>query len=756
MHLFFSKRFLDFCFDKITTKEVEETFLAFGFDIENSFGLSPFNFCKIKERNIIFSNKFLYKVTSKKEIFYITSKEFVDHGTKVVFHNLQERDSFFLENKLFSKKVKITANFSSSEDLKISFLWKKKLDILIESELKKKIPFFFLQKDDIIFDLVIPFNRQPNFSPLKFLVFASRFLKKKFSDNMNFLNFLEKNFFISKIKKTDVLQSLENIPNNFFLLKAPSSFLEEKREFFFNKNKNFFFLARQLNINNIKCENKYFSILIGFCNWLFSLNINFKILDKKDIKLSSQKKYLAENSQLILFFVNQTTSSNKHLKFFNLSLKFLIFFIEKLFFSPKITSVSYSHFLKATKLEKDYFLPKSFNFYLHDLVNFVGKKITLLFMKKKLNQIGKNFLFFKNKIIKGRVFFLIQTSYLGDDYLNKEDLFEEIIIFLKINYFTEKAFSLSSPSSSDLINFSKGNSLEIWEISEKIKNYLISLNFFELKNFNLVNKNINRRYNIFNYSKLASLKNELNKHREEMRSSLLSSFFNDFCKNIASWQNNSNFFELEKIHLLGGFYHHLICFLRKDFLVNNFFPKKNFSVDLFFLKMLMRNIYSFFKINFSSLVWKPVYLKNEKYYIEVLNNKKEIITVLGFFYLKKNQKIFFIEFNLTKILQFCQIKPTYFKKIPLYSNTFINLTFLKEKKIFNWFYIQEVIRRNNNFVINSKIVDFYSLENGKEKIMLILTFNSFDQPLDKKLISLEVSKIKDYLLHNKLINYFVD
>lgn len=125
------------------------------------------------------------------------------------------------------------------------------------------------------------------------------------------------------------------------------------------------------------------------------------------------------------------------------------------------------------------------------------------------------------------------------DVNNNQDLAEEIIKIFDIN---------EIPTSPIYESLGCKCQDREFELIAKLKQWLTSNHFFEVKTYNLVNKSKLNKFNLFNYTKFTEIKNANNVDRSFLRTNLIESMLKVYQYNVSYKTELLPIFEIQEIY----------------------------------------------------------------------------------------------------------------------------------------------------------------------------------------------------------------
>lgn len=307
------------------------------------------------------------------------------------------------------------------------------------------------------------------------------------------------------------------------------------------------------------------------------------------------------------------------------------------------------------------------------------------------------------------------------DIFNTFDLAEEVLKSLDINNIE------NVPIISDL-SFKESEINNEYKLENKIRDYLVSIGFYDFKTMNLVSKNYTDLFNFYNLEPYI-ISNPISSQREYYRTSLIPSLLDVLKNNINKKSNLFNCFEIQKIYSKNKTINSLTMLISKP-IVNNVFKEDScIETDL---TLCLESIQKYLNLNFN---YKDASIKEFfGFNSEILLNKKHLgyfgkisKSVLKQFDLE-NYAVYAITINLNELniekQNFIFKKPSSLN--PIYreitfknkENVDINkyMNFIKKQKYLEEVKLEKLFIDNQNnkfYTISLKIVSDVNLVNDE-------------------------------------------
>lgn len=331
------------------------------------------------------------------------------------------------------------------------------------------------------------------------------------------------------------------------------------------------------------------------------------------------------------------------------------------------------------------------------------------------------------------------------DIKNINDVAEELLKVLDINKIEPV------PIQTSLINLDINN-IENSNINF-IQNYFINRGFSLVKTYNLISKEFDDKYNIFNSKNKYEIINPISKDRKYLRTSIIGQLVNVYGYNNSYKNDLIPIFEIQKLNYDFNEKIHLSLLLDNKYFLNSI-NKSYLTVDLFFLKSLIVDFYKQFnkEIYFSDNFVETINCLIKSNSLLIKNKNNETIGFLGQLnpnYAKEqnisDKDLFFIEIIIDDLISSKSNKDFLINKIS--SNThdiYRSLSFVLENQK-----IIDLIKIINecNYITNFDIKDVFIINKEENIVSYNIEFT-----LKKEEENISLDKINN--VFSKMISYF--
>ncbi|QBQ07963.1 phenylalanyl-tRNA synthetase subunit beta [Spiroplasma gladiatoris] len=380
--------------------------------------------------------------------------------------------------------------------------------------------------------------------------------------------------------------------------------------------------------------------------------------------------------------------------------------------------------------------PISIEVNLEYLNEFLGLDLTF----EKIKKLFKNLDFKIEKTEKNSLIFNVDP--LRTDIVNKADIAEEVARLY--------GYDNIKPHQQVLKATLKDKNLNN-KLKNQVENYLIGIGFNNIKTYSLLNKEVVKKWDLFNINDEINLMSPLSNLRETYRLSLAQSAVEIAGSNYSKGNKNLKLYEIADVYNknLVREKHLAILMSGKPYY------QKAYNLDIEasygLIKGIIDEILNQYQISIMDLEFKPISLKNDDIHPYLNTEITYKNQVIGFIFklspryeqANKLDNTYLAELSLSRIEKLFD-KKNIIKEISKYQKTSRDLTMiLGQDCLYNE--IIKTITKDINYLTSYKLLDIYQDEelknNYKTAISVGFEFNNNEQQLTDNDVSLEWNKV---------------